>query len=280
MSDVKASLGAMSKARWPRTPGRDFAGVIIDGPVELIGQQVWGTGGDLGITRDGSHADHLVLPRTAVREKPSTLSLLEAGALGVPFVTAYDGLSRCGLPKENDVVLVFGANGKVGQATIQIASMFGARIFGVERRREAYAGHSNTPVRMIDASSEDVADVVRSETSGHGADIVFNTVGSVYFETACRAMAMLGRQVFIATIDRNVTFDIFAFYRSRHAFFGVDTLALDANASARILKRLVPAFNSMALRAFPVDKTYTLDRAVEAYREVHAGSRERIVLVP
>src|SRR6202012_3135370 len=99
MSDVKASLGAMSKARWPRTPGRDFAGVIVDGSQDLLGQEVWGTGGDLGITRDGSHADYLVLPATAVRPKPPVLSLLEAGALGVPFVTAYDGLSRCGLPR-------------------------------------------------------------------------------------------------------------------------------------------------------------------------------------
>jgi NADPH2:quinone reductase len=280
MSDVKASLGAMSKARWPRTPGRDFSGVIVDGPQDLLGQEVWGTGGDLGITRDGSHADYLVLPATAVRPKPPVLSLLEAGALGVPFVTAYDGLSRCGLPREQEVVLVFGANGKVGQAAIQIASMFGARIFGVEREREAYLGHSNTSVRMIDASSENIADVVRAETAGHGADIVFNTVGSVYFEAACAAMAMLGRQVFIATIERTVPFDIFAFYRSRHAFFGVDTLSLDATACAHILKRLAPGFNTAALRAFPNDRTYPLDRAKDAYQDVLAGSRDRVVLVP
>ena len=61
---------------------------------------------------------------------------------------------------------------------------------------------------------------------GHGADIVFNTVGSPYFEVANRAMAMRGRQIFISTIERSVPFDIFAFYRGQHRYIGVDTLAL------------------------------------------------------
>ena len=133
---------------------------------------------------------------------------------------------------------------------------------------------------MIDTSSEDIAQVVRDETGGHGADIVFNTVGSPYFEAACRAMAILGRQVFIATIERSVPFDIFAFYRGRHSFFGVDTLALDAIASCAILDGLKPGFESGALKPFPVGQSFTLDQAHAAYRAVLGGARERVVLLP
>src|SRR3982751_6762783 len=50
-SDVKAALGAMPKAVWPRMPGRDYAGTVVDGPRHLIGSRVWGSGGELGITR-------------------------------------------------------------------------------------------------------------------------------------------------------------------------------------------------------------------------------------
>ncbi|MCG3024492.1 alcohol dehydrogenase catalytic domain-containing protein, partial [Escherichia coli] len=57
-SDVKATLGLMPHAVWPRTPGRDYAGVVIDGPGHLIGQQVWGSGGELGIRRDGTHGKY------------------------------------------------------------------------------------------------------------------------------------------------------------------------------------------------------------------------------
>ena len=58
-SDVKAALGSMPQAVWPRTPGRDFAGRVIAGPEDWVGQDVWGTGGDLGVTRDGTHARYL-----------------------------------------------------------------------------------------------------------------------------------------------------------------------------------------------------------------------------
>jgi NADPH:quinone reductase-like Zn-dependent oxidoreductase len=280
-SDVSAAIGRMPQALWPRTPGRDWAGTVVEGPSSLIGREVFGAGGDLGITRDGTHASHLVLPRDALVERPAKLSLAEAGALGVPFVTAQDGFARAGMPKPGDVVLVMAVNGKVGQAAAQIAAMLGARVFGVTRRTEPFA-HSHCPVRMIDGTIEDVAAVVRAETGGHGADIVYNTVGSPYFAAANAAMAHGGRQIFIATLDRSVPFDIFAFYRGRHSYFGIDSLALDASASAALLRNLLPGFASGALRPFPVKQAacYPLERAADAYRVVHAIDRDRMVLVP
>ena len=129
-------LGRMPQAVWPRTPGRDWAGLVIEGPGELVGQEVFGAGGDLGITRDGTHASHLVVPRDAAVAKPAALTLAEAGALGVPFVTALQGFHRAGMPKPGDVVLVTAVNGMVGQAAAQIAAMHGALVFGVTRRAE------------------------------------------------------------------------------------------------------------------------------------------------
>src|SRR5262245_58893944 len=96
-SDVKASLGMMPHAIWPRTPGRDFAGVVVAGPAEWRGVEVWGSGGDLGMTRDGTHATFLLLPVQALSRKPATVSVAAASTVGVPFVTAYEGLRRAGL---------------------------------------------------------------------------------------------------------------------------------------------------------------------------------------
>ncbi len=69
-SDVKAATGLMPYAVFPRTPGRDYAGVVIDGPTGWIGREVFGSSGDLGIRRDGTHATHLVVEAEAVVEKP------------------------------------------------------------------------------------------------------------------------------------------------------------------------------------------------------------------
>ena len=69
-SDVKAATGLMPYAIFPRTPGRDYAGVVIDGPAGMIGREVFGSSGDLGIRRDGTHATHLAVEADAVVEKP------------------------------------------------------------------------------------------------------------------------------------------------------------------------------------------------------------------
>ena len=281
-SDVKAVLGAMPHAVWPRTPGRDYAGVVLNGPAHLVGKDVWGSGGELGIRRNGSHGHYLVVPVSSVRLKPANLTMEEAGSVGVPFVTAFEGLRRAGGVKNGDVVLVLGANGKVGQAAIQLATMAGGKVFGVERSPQVYLGHASGDVTMIDASSQKIDEVVRELTDEHGADVVYNTVGSPYFEQASRALAKRGTEIFISTIDRAVPFDIFSFYRGQHTYVGIDTLALDSIDGAQILDQLLPAFETGALKPFPIapESVFSLDDATLAYEAVLRGSTHRVLLKP
>ena len=91
-SDAKNVLGRMEGTTLPRTPGRDFAGVVASGPAEMIGMEVWGTGGDVGFTRDGAYAELLAVPAEGVCPKPKALSFEEASAVGTNFVTAWIGL--------------------------------------------------------------------------------------------------------------------------------------------------------------------------------------------
>jgi NADPH:quinone reductase-like Zn-dependent oxidoreductase len=281
-SDVKAAIGMMPYAVFPRTPGRDYAGVVVEGPSHLVGQEVFGSSGDLGIRRDGTHATHLVVEADAVVPKPGNLSLAEAAGIGVPFVTATEGYRRAGMPKPGDTVLVMGLNGKVGQAATQIASWRGARVIGVVRKAETYEGHASRPVEVIDSSQTDVAERVRELTNGKGADIVFNTVGDPYFQAAHKSLALAGRQILIAAIDKIVEFNIFEFYRGRHTYVGIDTLALSSVASGDVLKELVPGFASGALKPFPIkrDAIYRLEDAAKAYVAVMSWSRDRVVFEP
>ena len=281
-SDVKAATGLMPYAVFPRTPGRDYAGVVIDGPTEWIGCEVFGSSGDLGIRRDGTHATHLSVEAAAVVEKPDGLSWEEAAGIGVPFVTAMEGLRRAGIPKAGETVLVMGVNGKVGQAAVQIASWHGARVIGVVRRSEPYEGHSNLEVEVIDASATDVAARVRELTGGKGADIVFNTVGDPYFQAAHRSLGLRGRQILIAAVDRIVQFDILEFYRGQHTYVGIDTLGLSSVATGAVLRELGPGFAGGHLKPFPIRPAaiYPLEQAREAFLAVAGSSRDRVILRP
>lgn len=186
------------------------------------------------------------------------------------------------MPRPGETVLILGLNGKVGQAAAQIASWQGARVIGVVRKDEPHVGHAHGEVIVIDSSREDVAQRVRELTGGKGADIVYNTVGEPYFEAGTRSLAVLGRQIFIAAFKQTVPFDIFAFYRGRHTYVGIDTLSLSSIATAEVLRDLVPGFTSGALKPFPIEASaiYPLERAREAYAAVLGSSRDRVVFLP
>jgi NADPH:quinone reductase len=281
-SDVKAATGLMPYAVFPRTPGRDYAGVVIDGPSSWVGREVFGSSGDLGIRRDGSHATHLVVEADAVVEKPPGVSWEEAAGIGVPFVTAAEGFRRSGVPKAEETVLVMGVNGKVGQAAVQIATWRGARVIGVVRKHEPYEGHASSEIEVIDASATDVAARVRELTGGKGADIVFNTVGDPYFQAAHKSLAIGGRQILIAAIDRIVQFNILEFYRGQHTYVGIDTLGLSSIATGAVLRELGAGFAGGHLKPFPISPNaiYPLEQAKAAYIAVAGSSRDRVILRP
>lgn len=281
-SDVKAATGLMPYAVFPRTPGRDFSGRVIEGPAEWIGKAVFGTSGDLGIRRDGTHASHLVVEAAALVDKPSGISMDEAAGIGVPFVTAIEGFRRSGMPKPGEHVLIMGVNGKVGQAAAQLATWQGGKVIGVVRKEERYDGHANAPIEVINSTTTDVAHRVRELTDGRGADIVFNTVGDPYFDDAHRSLAKDGRQILIAAVHKVVNFNILEFYRGRHTYVGIDTLAFTSIESADVLRSVLPGFADGFLRPFPINGSsiYSLAEAKAAYTAVVGSSRDRIVLRP
>ena len=281
-SDAKAAIGMMPYAKFPRIPGRDYSGLVVEGPKDWLGAAVFGSSGDLGIRCDGSHATHLTVEADALVKKPDSMSFDEAAGIGVPFVTAAEGYRRAGQPHAGDTVLIMGINGKVGQAAAQIATWKGAKVIGVVRRPEPYLGHSNGAMSIIDASQGDVAQKVRDMTDGKGASLVFNTVGDPYYQDAHRATAVQGRQILISAVNKIVEFNIFEFYRGRHTYVGIDTLALSSIETGDVLRDLTDGFAQQKLKPFPVHAhaVFPLTEARKAYAMVLGSTKDRIVFNP
>jgi NADPH:quinone reductase len=279
-SDVKNVAGAMKQTTLPRIPGRDFAGVVEAGPAEWIGAAVWGTGGDTGFTRNGTHTEMIAVPVASLRRKPENLTFDQAASVGVNYITAWCGLEAAGL-KAGETVLLIGAGGGVGGAAAQIARRRGARVIGAVRD----APHPDAPIRGIAEKliigAEDLPAEVRATTGGKGADVVFDLVGGVMFRNAVNSLALRGRLVEIAvTGQREVSFDLADFYHNESRLYGVDTLKRDLSASAEVLEALTPGFVAGDYHAAPITETCGLGEAREAYRKVGSGSAGRVVLRP
>lgn len=61
-SDLTNVKGGFKQTTLPRTPGRDFAGIVEEGPADWPRAEVWGSGAELGFTEDGTHAEYVVVP--------------------------------------------------------------------------------------------------------------------------------------------------------------------------------------------------------------------------
>jgi len=279
-SDVKNVAGAMKQTTLPRTPGRDYAGVVEAGPTEWLGTAVWGTGGDAGFTRDGTHAELIAVPAASLRRKPDSLSFDQAASVGVNYVAAWCGIEAAGL-RAQEILLLIGAGGGVGAAAAQIAHHRGARVIGVDRRLPPADAPIHAIAEKLIIGAEDLPAEARRATGGRGADVVFDLVGGIMFRSAVNSLALGGRLIELAaTGQREVSFDLADFYHNESRLFGVDTLKRDLTASAQVLDALTPGFVAGDYRAAPLSETYKLSDAQTAYRKVAAGAAGRIVLRP
>jgi NADPH:quinone reductase-like Zn-dependent oxidoreductase len=280
-SDVKNVQGRFAQTTLPRTPGRDLAGVIIAGDKEMIGQEVWASGGDIGFTRDGSHAEYIALPRRGARLKPKSLSMVEAASLGVNYLAAFIGLIEKARLKDGEVVLVTGASGGVGSSVIKIAKTKAARVIGVDRQAPDERKVQELGIDLgLGSESDNIADGVNEYTQGKGVDVVFDCVGGPLFEAGLKSLGLNGRQVNITTVGTTrVSFDLLDFYRRQLTLFGVNTSLFDTVASGDILDGLRPAFEQGKLTAPDIARTCSLYEAVEAYTQIDKGiAKGKIVI--
>ncbi|MFM0344777.1 quinone oxidoreductase family protein [Paraburkholderia sp. RL17-347-BIC-D] len=278
-SDVKNVSGHFGHTVLPRTPGRDFSGVVVDGPQTWLGAEVWGTGGDIGFTRDGTHAEFIKVPLAALSRKPKTLSHAEASAIGVNFVVAWLGTVEYAQLQAGETIAVIGAGGGVGGAVVQIAKARGARVIAVDR----HPLDADTPAgRLIDEYvpfDENTTDRLRALTDGAGADVVYDTVGGVAFEMALSLVKRRGRVLEISgTGKRRVEFDLIDFYHNETQLLGVDSAKLGVAESAPLMTALVEGFETGKLTGPAIAQTFPLERARDAYEAVAAGTRGRVVI--
>jgi len=283
-SDVKALLGKMPYLVWPRTPGRDFAGTVVEGPSEHIGREVWGTGGDLGMKRDGNHAEYALIDVGAVQEKPKNLSMLEAGSLGVSWTCAWLGMVKGSRVQAGETVVVLGAGGKVGEASVQLAAGAGAKVIAVERTKDAYDGHSVVPVDVVNLTKEpELKDAILDRTNGRGADIIMNSVGSPYFDAANKSLANEGRQIIISTFVEENEINLRTFYRGNHMLVGVSNMDHDNVVSGEIMEAMRAGFEDGTYKPYPIrdDHVFGLDNVETGYKMVlEDRTRDRVGINP
>lgn len=173
----------------PLILGEEAAGVVErDGAGFRAGERVNVYGGGLGVFRDGTWAELVALPASALRRLPDGISFEEGAALANVGVTAYGALRTADL-KAGETLVVLGVTGGVGSAGVQIGKAMGARVIAVVSTPEKAAKIQGLGADDIVAlSGQPLAEQIQKLTGGKGADAVLDPIGG---EATGRALATL-----------------------------------------------------------------------------------------
>jgi NADPH2:quinone reductase len=196
--DLKIRAGAASHAKHPLPAvlGIDLAGVVeAVGPgVDrfLPGDEVYGMTGGVG-SHQGSLAEYAVVDATLLAQKPANLSMREAAALPLIFITAWEGLVDRANVQAGQSVLIQGGGGGVGHIATQIANAYGADVYGTDAAEKAGF------IRQLGATpidyKDEVEDYVMQYTAGRGFDVVYDTVGGTTLDASFKAVRRFGHVV-------------------------------------------------------------------------------------
>lgn len=289
-ADKLNAKGLFPKTTFPRVPGRDYSGVVVDiadesaeskKKMRWIGKEVYGTGGStLGFALDGPHAQFCLVPEEALAEKPGPLSLLQAATVGVPFVTALLCLRRARATKD-DVVLVIGANGAAGSSAVQVARAMGCkRVLTASRRAD-----DRPDVNLALGDPDSVLQAaIPALTDGHGVDVVVDTVGDLaLMAAAVKQLALRGRYSWIAAprggASTEFSFDIFQAYRKEIEFVGCNSGNYVVTEAAEDLRVLKEWFDNGLLKAKDEEafETVGIDNAIEKGYMKGPGGKQVVI---
>jgi NADPH:quinone reductase-like Zn-dependent oxidoreductase len=150
----------------------------------------------LGYQSDGGYAEFVTVPQENLIPIPPHIDFDTAAAFPLTFLTAWHMLVTLAGLKAGDTVLVVAAGSGVGQAAVQIAKHFGARVIatagGEAKLAKALAAGASD---AIDHHKQDITAETRRLTSNRGADIVVEHVGVATFEKSVKSLAVGGRLV-------------------------------------------------------------------------------------
>jgi NADPH:quinone reductase-like Zn-dependent oxidoreductase len=197
--DLKIAKAEAAHARHPLPAilGIDMAGVVEDiGPDVTqfaIGDEVYGMTGGVG-GHQGSLAEFVAADAGLLAPKPTGLSMREAAALPLVFITAWEGLvDRAGI-RPGQTLLVHGGAGGVGHVAVQIGRAFGAEVFATGAAKDKSYIES-LGARFIDYANTPVADYVAACTGGRGFDVIYDTVGGAVLDASFSAVSRFGHVV-------------------------------------------------------------------------------------
>ncbi len=278
--DCKIRSGAVSAIApaFPAVLHGDVAGTIVAVAEDVknfkVGDEVYGCAGGIKGTVGGALAEFMLADAYLLALKPSSYSMLEAAALPLVGITAWEALFVKGHLRAGMTILIHGGLGGVGHIAVQLAKYSGAKVFTtVLNPADFTLAKSLGADEVINAKEESVENYVQRLTQGKGFDFVFDTVGGPNLDKSLAAAAIRGH---VITTAARTTHDLSPLHNkalSLHVVFMLLPLmeGRGREGHGEILTELAKVVEQGKLKVLLDKNQFTLDTVSNAHALLESG---------
>ena len=186
----------------PFTPGNEVCGYVEEAGDDVdikIGTKV------IALPPIGGFSEYVSVNKNLVIPVSGKVDSMAGASLPINYGTCYYALKRRAYIQKDETLLVLGASGGIGTATIQLAKIMGVKtICAVGSDEKAKYVQSLGADEVIRYDQVDLKETVKELTDGKGVDVVMDPVGGDVTEQALRATAWNGRLLVIGFTDGNI----------------------------------------------------------------------------
>ncbi|KAL4944364.1 KR domain-containing protein [Aspergillus oleicola] len=278
--DLLVMLGRMDQT----TVGFECAGIVTrvgsDCGDFKIGDQVVGCEFD-------TYRSYARLQRDTAVRIPQGISLTDAVATPINFVTAWHALSALANMQPGETVLIHSAAGGTGQAAVQVAQFLGATVIatvGSTQKRELIKNLYGVPdTHILSSRSTDFATGVKHLTGGQGADVVFNSLSGDLLTASWESIAPYGRFIEIGKRDIMGHAPLDMYYFQRNVTFSAIDVALMVKERphlvGRALRAVMPLIASGDLKVSSPTSVYGIGAMEAGLRVLQGGQSSGKVVI-
>ena len=266
--------------KYPPPPGAsDIPGLEIAGTILSVadGESRWHVGDRVcALVAGGGYAEYCVVPSVQCLPIPDGLDAIAAGAIPETFFTVWTNVFERGRLAAGQRLLVHGGASGIGTTAIQLARASGAIVFATAGSDDKCAACRTLGAAVaINYRTQDFVDVVRSETSATGVDVILDIVGGDYFARNIECLALNGRLVQIGLMGgAKAELNLTAVLHRRLTITGSTLRArsvAEKGALAREVETHVWPLLAAGRVAPVIDRVFPLDQAAEAHRRLESG---------
>ncbi len=273
--------GTMKPDRLPAIPGCDGAGVVDAAGSSVSrfrpGDEVFFYNGGVGL-EPGNYAEFTVVHEEYAAAKPRSLSMEEAAALPLVFITDWEALFDRARLQAGQTVLIHAGAGGTGHIAVQLAKAHGLRVAATVRGEERAAWvRSLGAEKTIDYSQEDFVQAALEWTCGRGVDAVYDTVGDETFAKSFSAARVYGAVVTL--LEPVLTKEQVSLAKLRNLSLSYELMLtpeiLHLHEARMAQRRMLDEAARMADAGqlkVKVAQVLPLEQASEAHRALEAGS--------